>query len=185
MKILFVTSNEGKVQEARQVLSQFGIDVENIDIDLTEVQAPHEDVVRLKALEARKHFSGDLVVEDAGFYIDAFNDFPGILTKPIVRGIGPQGFLKLVAGLDRSAHFLSIVAYLQEGAAEPLLFKGKSIGKLSETMTESNPKLPCDSIFIPEGETRTFGQMTPAEKSLYSHRAKAFQELAYYLKTKP
>ena len=35
-----------------------------------------------------------------------------------------------------------------------------------------------DAIFIPERETRTFGEMTPAEKDAVSHRSRAWRALA-------
>ena len=34
-----------------------------------------------------------------------------------------------------------------------------------------------DPIFLPEGETETFGEMDPARKHAMSHRARAFAQL--------
>ena len=39
-----------------------------------------------------------------------------------------------------------------------------------------------DPIFIPNGETRTFGEFLPAEKHAISHRAMAFAELVKFLR---
>ena len=37
--------------------------------------------------------------------------------------------------------------------------------------------------FVPEGETRTFAEMPEGEKNQLSHRARAWTELATYLRT--
>ncbi|NDG05474.1 MAG: non-canonical purine NTP pyrophosphatase, partial [Alphaproteobacteria bacterium] len=34
-----------------------------------------------------------------------------------------------------------------------------------------------DPLFVPEGDTRTFAEMTVTEKSQYSHRARALKAL--------
>jgi XTP/dITP diphosphohydrolase len=34
-----------------------------------------------------------------------------------------------------------------------------------------------DPVFLPEGETETFGEMAPARKHAMSHRARAFAKL--------
>jgi XTP/dITP diphosphohydrolase len=40
-----------------------------------------------------------------------------------------------------------------------------------------------DPLFVPEGETRTFAEMPEGEKNQLSHRARAWTELATYLRT--
>ncbi len=181
-KILFITSNAGKVQEVQHILEPLGFQIEQKNFDLTEIQASQEKVVAQKALEARKFVSEALVVEDTGFYIDCFRDFPGIYARHVVKAIGLQGILKLVEGTDRKAHFLSIVAFLPENSNEPLLFEGESHGKIAQTETNViHKRLMYDSIFIPNGETKTYGELGLAAKAKYSHRTKAFQALASYL----
>ncbi len=181
LKLLFATSNKGKLQEARHALEPLGFEVESLEIDLTEIQAKQEEVSKHKALEARKHTRESVLVEDTGFYIDSFNDFPGAYARSVFAGIGPQGILKLVEGTDRKAHFVSIISYLPANVIEPLIFKGECHGTITNRLTNAHPQLPYDMLFIPDGENRTFGEMSIAEKAKYDHRSKAFKQLAEYL----
>ncbi len=183
MKIRFATSNLGKLQEARHTLEPLGFTVEDLGVKLTEVQGTQEEVARHKVFEARKHTSETVLVEDSGFYIDCFSDFPGVYARPVMAGIGHAGMLKLVAGTNRKAHFRSIIAYLSSNSTTPLLFNGECSGKISESETKLiHPELPYDSIFIPEGDSRTFGEMGLSEKVKFDHRAKAFRALAQHLR---
>ena len=42
-----------------------------------------------------------------------------------------------------------------------------------------------DALFVPEGENRTFAQMTEHEKNIMSHRARAITAFSQYLKQYP
>ncbi len=182
-KILFVTHNSGKLTEIRNFLEPLGFEVENTALELTEIQASQEEVARAKALEARKTIKEDLVVEDTGFYIDAYNGFPGVLAAPVIKQIKPSGLLNLMNGVtNRKAHFKSIATYLPANSTEPLLFIGECTGEVGITETAFRPHLPYDAFFIPEGETKTLGEMSIEEKNKYSHRRKAFEKLAQYLR---
>ncbi|MDP3742223.1 MAG: non-canonical purine NTP pyrophosphatase [Candidatus Micrarchaeota archaeon] len=182
-KILFVTHNSGKLVEIKNFLEPLGFSVENINLELTEIQASQEEVARAKALEARKTIAGDLVVEDTGFYIDAYNGFPGVLAAPVITQIKPHGLLNLMNGVtNRKAHFKSIATYLPANSTEPLLFAGECSGEIGIVETAFRPHLPYDAFFIPDGETKTLGEMSIEEKNKYSHRVKAFEKLASYLK---
>lgn len=183
MKISFITSNPGKLAEAREFLTPLGFQVENVSLDLIEIQASQEEVARAKALEARKTIKGDLVVEDTGFYIDAFNGFLGVLAAPVIKQIHREGFIHIMRGVEnRKAYFKAVVSYFPANTLAPLLFTGECHGEVSSQATSSRPRLTYDSFFIPQGETRTFGEMSIEEKNKYSHRIKAFQKLAQYLK---
>ena len=182
-KILFVTHNSGKLAEIKGFLEPLGFQVENISLELTEIQASQEEVARAKALEARKTIAGDLVVEDTGFYIDAYNGFPGVLAAPVIKQIKPRGLLNLMNGVsNRKAHFKSIATYLPADSIEPLLFFGECYGEIGITETVFRPHLPYDAFFIPEGEIKTLGEMSIDEKNKHSHRVKAFEKLAQYLR---
>ncbi len=181
MKIAFVTSNEGKLKEVKLLLEPLGFEVLATNVELTEIQGSQEEVVKHKCLEARKHVAEALVVEDTGFYIDAYKDFPGVYARHVVAAVGIEGILKMVSGTNREAHFLSLVAYLPENSAAPVLFKGECKGRIATyAPTSHHFGLPYDSIFIPDGCEKTCGEMSAGEKNRYSHRAKAFQALARY-----
>lgn len=64
------------------------------------------------------------------------------------------------------------------------VFHGKVDGIISEVPRGVyRPKLPYDVIFIPEGHTKTFAEMTDVEKNSISHRGRAFAELRRFIAT--
>ncbi len=180
-KLLFVTSNSGKLLEVQSILQPLGFAVDSINLELTEIQGDQAQVAKHKALEARKTVSDSLVVEDTGWYFEAYGNFPGILARQMAQSIGIDGLLKLLEEKSHSAYVLTIAAFLPAGETEPLLFTGKCSGQITQNKTEAHPRLPYDSIFIPNGGNCTFGQMTQEEINKYSARRKAFEELANYL----
>ena len=81
---------------------------------------------------------------------------------------------------DREAYFQSTVAIrLEDGTSRVL--SGRVYGTISGKV-RGNRGFGFDPIFIPRGESRTFGEMTQAVKNKYSHRARAFEKFAkWYL----
>jgi XTP/dITP diphosphohydrolase len=77
---------------------------------------------------------------------------------------------------DRRAEAVSALAVATHGSPEVLVAEGRAPGRIAEAPRGSNG-FGWDVIFVPEGETRTFAEMAPAEKDALSHRARAFARL--------
>ncbi|AZH24189.1 non-canonical purine NTP pyrophosphatase [Haloplanus aerogenes] len=72
----YVTTNAGKVREARDYLSDGS--VSQLDFDYTEIQSPElEPIAARGAREAYRHAGEPVLVDDAGLFIDALDGFPG------------------------------------------------------------------------------------------------------------
>ncbi|MGC9170034.1 MAG: XTP/dITP diphosphatase [Thermoproteus sp.] len=180
MRIYLATSNPHKVAEARHVLGEYSIEVEQKDVEKLEIQA--DDVEAVAEVAARRlcELGEELVaVEDAGLYIDALNGFPGPYSEYVYRTLGIAGILKLMAGVEnRSAHFKSAVAICVEGSVK--VFAGIAEGFIIGEPRGSGG-FGFDPIFVPAGHTKTFAEMSLEEKSALSHRGKAFRALAEWL----
>jgi len=119
-------------------------------------------------------------VEDSGFFVEELNGFPGTYSKYVQETIGNEGILKLLEGKEnRNAYFKTVIGYCDENGVK--LFKGIVRGKVSEEIRSKGFGFAYDSIFIPEGEDRTFAEMTAEEKSEISHRKRAFEEFKKHL----
>jgi XTP/dITP diphosphohydrolase len=182
-KIHFVTSNKGKMLEAKTLLSPLGYDVVSLEIPYPEIQASDLKDVALfgiKWLIEEKEMEDVVMLEDAGLFIHTLQGFPGVFSAYIFETIGPSGILRLMSGTeDRSAHFESCIAYCKKDS-ESKLFSGSVHGMISLEPFGSHG-FGYDPIFIPKGETRTFAQMNTKEKNQFSHRARALKKLADYL----
>jgi XTP/dITP diphosphohydrolase len=174
------TSSDHKYEEAREVLAEYGVELERLSIDRVEIQADDPELIAeysLKVLDV----DVPILVEDAGLYIDKYYGFPGPYSSYALRTIDNEGILKLMEGeTERGAKYLSAVAF-RDGDTS-VSFTGEVVGRIAEEMRGTNG-FGYDPIFMPEeGDGRTFGEMSAAEKARISHRARAFRKLGEWLK---
>ena len=184
LKIVFATGNLNKVREVTQILESFKIDVEHVNLMLTEIQSNRlEEIAKASALEAADRVSKPVIVEDSGLFIKSLNGFPGPFSSYVQKTIGNEGILKLMRGIDdREASFKSVVAYCN-GKRKALSFTGEVRGKIS--YEEEGKVWGFDPIFIPDQKGgETYAEMGPVEKSRISHRRRALEKFAkWYLKS--
>lgn len=167
MTLAFVTTNKGKVLTLQRELQPFGIELEQVSLDLPEPRSNDvEEIAVAKATSAFEKLQKPLVVMDAGFYIPSLNGFPRAFVNFALETIGLEGILRLVDGKDRQAEFRECVAYIDEKMSAPKCFTAHIKGTLTKeprgTLAErhwSNLAL----IFQLEGETKTLGEMTAQE----------------------
>jgi XTP/dITP diphosphohydrolase len=72
---------------------------------------------------------------------------------------------------------------LIEANEKTTYFEGIVNGSIAEESTGENG-FGYDPIFIPEGHTKTFGELSAVVKKALSHRAKATEKLIQYLGAK-
>jgi len=175
---LFVTSNENKWREAQQIL---GRDLDRITIELPEIQAPTTMEVALeKAKVAYALLKRPVIVEDAGVELKALGGFPGPFIKFWEKLGGLESICRAADGLkDRRAEAVcALVAYDARG---PQPFEGRAAGTIAPS-PRGTQGFGWDPVFIPEGDSRTWGEVTPAEKDARSHRRRAWELLARQLR---
>jgi len=174
------TSSDHKYEEAREVLAEFGVELMRLSIDRIEIQADDPELIAEYSLRVLD-VDVPILIEDAGLYIDKYFGFPGPYSSYALRTIDNEGILKLMEGeKERGARYLSAVAF-RDGDTS-VTFTGEVVGRIAEEMRGTNG-FGYDPIFIPdEGDGRTFGEMSAAEKARISHRARAFRKLGEWLR---
>ncbi|MGQ0795073.1 MAG: XTP/dITP diphosphatase [Nitrosopumilaceae archaeon] len=175
--IFFASSNKNKFEEAREILAKFGISLKFFKCSLQEIQAESlEEVAFHKAMNAFSLCSKPVIIEDDGLFINSLKGFPGPYSSFVFKTIGNKGILKLLKS-KRSAAFHSVIAYCDK-KDDIQLFEAVVKGKISKK--PRGKKWGYDPIFVPEGQTKTFAQIT--EKNLVSHRYLAIKKFAnWYL----
>lgn len=200
-KIVVATHNPGKLWEIRALLAPHGIEAVSAgELDLlesAETGASFAANAELKAQAAAKAAGLPALADDSGLCVDSLGGAPGLHSArwaEATRG-GPRDFAKAIAKVEATlreaeakppfyAHFVSVIALAwPDGRTES--FEGKVFGTL---VFPPRGKLGFgyDPIFLPDGLTRTFGEMMMAEKQAIpadgspalSHRARAFQAFA-------
>ncbi len=181
MKITYVTGNSSKIMSARQVLEPLGIEVDNIKMDTTEIQADTvEEVAMYSAKEASEKLKCSVLKNDTGLYVEALGGFPGAYTHYVDEKLGEDGLLKLLDGVEnRNACFIEAFAYCEYGN-EPIVFKSITKGTIA---LEKSGKYgwSWDFIFIPLGKDKPMGNYPDEERCLLWDTS-AYYELAEYLK---
>jgi len=123
MTLRFVTTNAGKVREAREYLAG---PVEQLDFDTPEIQSDDLGAVAAhKARAAYRHAREPVIVDDAGLFIDAFEGFPGPYSAYVEDTVGVERVWRLTSDEDdRAAAFRGVVAYCDgagfEATPEPV-----------------------------------------------------------------
>lgn len=179
-KIWMGTSSDHKYEEAREVLTEYGVELERLSIDRVEIQADDPELIAEYSLKVLD-IDVPILIEDAGLYIDKYYGFPGPYSSYALRTIDNEGILKLMEGeTERGARYLSAVAF-RDGDTS-VTFTGEVVGRIAMEKRGTNG-FGYDPIFMPEeGDGRTFGEMSAAEKARISHRARAFRKLGEWLR---
>jgi len=182
IKVSFLTNNSHKFIEAKEALTLYPcIELKQIKEEKAEykddtLSDPVMEIAKKAIKEAVKKYTVPIVVEDTGLFFNAYPKFPGLNTKWIMKQIGYDGILRLLAGKDRTAYFRSVVAFCKPGE-EPVLFEGKIDGRISEEVIGKDEDcMDYDRLFIPLGETLPFSLKMDNKRQI-SHRKIAFQKL--------
>lgn len=180
MDVTFVSTNVGKFREVRTILAEYDVRVQWDRRSLPEIQADDlESVVEAK-LTAAGESGRAVLVEDSGLFVQGLGGFPGVYSAYAYKTIGLQGILRLTRGHARNAVFRTVAA-LARGSHRWTL-SGVCRGRIADRPRGKNG-FGYDPIFIPNGQTRTFGQLDPLEKNRRSHRARAIRRVGRLLQT--
>ncbi|GAA5857689.1 hypothetical protein JCM8547_004331 [Rhodosporidiobolus lusitaniae] len=192
-QILFVTGNANKLKEVRAILlasTQHGgadasatpsFTVESQDLDLPEIQGNTREVARAKVMAAADKIGGPCITEDTALGFEALNGLPGPFIKYFMKEVGHEGLNSMLSGFpSKKATAICTFAYSSGPGAEPILFEGKTDGKIVPARGPTN--FGWDPVFEPEeGEGKTYAEMDPADKNEISHRYRALDKLRKFL----
>ena len=189
--LIFATNNQHKVDEIRTVIgSRFNIITlaeANIDIDIPEPYDTIEENAEEKSSFIFKLTNKDCFGEDTGLEVEALNGEPGVKSARYA-GNGRSSLdniKKLLQNLqeidNREAQFKTIISLILDG--KKYMFEGICKGTIINELKGADG-FGYDPIFVPEGSTKTFAEMTMEEKNIYSHRRKATDKLISFLSNK-
>ncbi|MCC6289056.1 MAG: RdgB/HAM1 family non-canonical purine NTP pyrophosphatase [Chitinophagaceae bacterium] len=190
-KLIFATNNQHKVTEIRSMLGD-GFDIvtmqeAGIDTDIAEPYNTLEENARTKSETIYKMTGTDCFGEDTGLEVYALKGEPGVKSARYA-GDGRNfaaNIDKLLHNLegkaDRSARFRTVISLIINGKEQQ--FEGICTGKIIEEHRGTDG-FGYDPVFVPDGDTRTFAEMSLHEKNVFSHRGKAMKKLISFLSDK-
>ena len=188
MKLIFATNNAHKLREVAQVVG------ENFEIltlrecgiteDIPEEQPTLEGNALQKARYIYERTGIDCFADDTGLEVDALGGEPGVRSARYATDghddeANKRLLLERMEGVEnRSAQFRTAVALIIRG--EEYLFEGVVRGEIShEELGDGG--FGYDPLFLPEGHTESFAQMSAEQKNAISHRGRAIRALAEFL----
>ena len=189
-RLLVATHNTGKLDEMRDLLSPFGIDVVGAgEMKLDEPEETEDSFLgnaRIKAHAAVTATGLPALSDDSGIEVDGLDGAPGVYTADWAETPQGRDFVMAMERthrelLDRSApqpwtarFCCTLVLAWPDGHEET--FVGTVPGHLTWPM-RGQLGHGYDPIFVPEGYDVTFAEMAPEQKNRISHRARAVKLL--------
>ena len=190
-KIIFATNNAHKLSEVRQVVGDKFEIVSLRECGITEDIPENEPTLEGNALAKARYIyerTGlNCFADDTGLEVDALGGEPGVRSA---RYAGDEHdfdannalLLKNLEGeSNRKARFRTVIALILGG--KEYLFDGIVEGSIIDHMSGTEG-FGYDPMFVPEGETRTFAEMSAEEKNAISHRGRAVVKLVEFLSNK-
>lgn len=186
MRLVAATHNPGKAREIEALLDGNYRIVTAGELNLPEPDETESTFVGNAMLKARHaaQLSGEVsLADDSGVSVAALDGAPGIFSA---RWAGPSKDFALamkkvedrldeIGSTDRRAWFTSALAVAwPDGPC--VVVEGVVHGELTFP-PRGERGFGYDPIFVPEGQTLTYGELDPAVKEADSHRTRAFMTL--------
>ena len=208
-KIVFATNNKHKLEEIRSIL---GDDFEVLSLsdigcheDIPETSDTLEGNAMQKAQYVFDKYGYACFADDTGLEVEALGGEPGIYSARYAALDGDDSIshdseanmaklLRKLEGVEnRKARFRTVIALITTKDNSPSLIGREGVGLLlfegivnGSIISErrGGEGFGYDPIFQPEGYDQTFAELGSEIKNHISHRARAVEKLAHYLKEK-
>lgn len=192
-KIIFATSNQGKLKEIREILSDMDCEIislkeAGIDIDIVEDGSTFEENALIKANTIMKLTNTIVLADDSGLEVDYLDKKPGIYSARFLGEDTPQieknkyilDKLRNVEEDKRTARFVCCVACAIPNR-ESITVRGIMEGKIAHNMAGENG-FGYDPIFYVKEYDKTVAELNSDEKNDISHRGRALRLMKEKLK---
>lgn len=199
MKIIYGTSNQGKINQVKEYLNYKKENIEivslkdigfNEEIEENGITFEENSLIKAKAIKAfcdKNNICEVIMTDDAGLCVDALNGEPGVYSA---RYAGPNASqleiitkvldkMKDVKDEDRTAKFVCVLTLIMPDGTVKVA-RGETLGKI---VKKPGPlgKLTYNPIFMPNGFNKTMSELNDEELGT-THREKALNQMLEYLK---
>lgn len=188
-RVVIATHNAGKLREMHDLLAPYG--VEAVSAGALGLPEPVEngtmfsENAAIKARAAAAATRLPAIADDSGICVDALDGAPGIFTadwcgtprdyQTGMNRVRDELIRRNEPATGARAHFVSCIVVAWPDGHEDV-FEGRVFGSLAFPPRGGNG-FGYDPCFVPDGESQTFGEMTPEGKKRHSHRARAVEKL--------
>lgn len=172
-KLILVTGNKYKLAEWRRLVPD-SIELEALDIELDEIQSLDlRAIITDKVKRAYAIAQRPVVVEDVSAGLDKLGGLPGPFMKFFEKQLGSDALFQLAEHTGDPVTIRCAMAYYDGSRLVDVLVEVK--GQVVPARGQNG--FGFDSCFVLAGQTKTYAEMSPAEKDKISHRAQALHQL--------
>lgn len=190
MRAVFASRNRHKVEQVAVLLDEIElVPLDDVapDLELEEPFATFRQNALAKARAAARASGLPAVADDSGLEVDALGGAPGVMSARYAgEGAGDEeNNRKLVEALrdvpePRTCRYRCVAVLVMPDGHE-LVAEGSCEGRVV-LEGRGTGGFGYDPHVVPEGETRTMGEIPLEEKLRFSHRGRAFRALAEEIK---
>ncbi len=184
MKIVFATNNAHKLSEVRAVLGE-GFELVTlkevgITEDIPETGSTLDENASIKSHYVYERTGLDCFADDTGLEVEALNGAPGVRSARYATdghdfAANNRKLLHELEGVEnRKARFRTVISLIRGGVEQRV--EGIVNGTIA-TEESGCEGFGYDPLFIPEGKSVTFAEMSAEEKNSISHRGRAVAAL--------
>ena len=185
--IVLATRNQGKVEELREMLKDFPIDLRSLNDfgpipEVVEDGATFDDNAYKKALFTAKVLGLPAMADDSGLVVEALDGAPGVYSARYAgdKATDADNVKKLLAELagkeNRNAAFECVIS-LAVPTGPALTYEGRCEGEILDA-PRGVSGFGYDPIFYSPTLGKTFAEAGMAEKNKISHRGRAMAQMA-------
>lgn len=188
-ELLFVTNNEHKLKEIRDIIGNMFRILSLHDIgfegEIPEEEPDLEGNAIAKARFIYRRYGVDCFADDTGLEVAALHGRPGVRSARYAGDdCNPVNNIRkvlseLAGAANRSARFRTVICLIMDGKEH--LFEGVVEGSILNEK-RGNEGFGYDPVFLPAGHEQSFAEMPPELKNNISHRGRAMQDLIAFLK---
>jgi XTP/dITP diphosphohydrolase len=194
MKLVVGTNNAGKISELNELLADLPVEIfglnkfENVS-DVAETGATFAENAILKANSYALQTGFWALSDDSGLEVEALSGAPGVFSARYAgeNAGDKERIAKLLDELAetgdeaRRARFVCVMAMADARGEIKFLAEGICEGKIASEARGANG-FGYDPIFVPDGFTETFGELSSTVKGEISHRARAIKKIIRFLR---
>ena len=192
-KLMIATSNAGKLVELLQMLAGSAVDLTCLAdftsiVEVDEAGSTFEENASLKACGYASQTGLATLADDSGLEVDALGGRPGVLSARYGGDDTSFGekMIMLIDEIeqsgssDRRARFVCSIAIADKNGSLIRRENGICEGTIALKPT-GDRGFGYDPIFIPDGHSETFGELSEALKREIGHRGRAFAKILPFL----
>lgn len=191
MKLVFATNNLNKLSEVISLVKTnariLSLDDIGCSDDIPETFPTIEENALQKAEYIYNKFGLNCLADDSALEIDFLNGEPGVYSARYAgtNSDANKNIDKVLQKLShtdlRGAKFRTVIALIVNG--NKYLFEGECLGQITQ-QKQGKHGFGYDPIFLPDGFSKTFAEMSKFEKGKISHRSIAVKKLISFINSK-